>query len=131
MSKTIKSKTVNWILTVLADSLSFWGIFLFCIMLYNTGLFGYARSVFDVSLIEVFLAYLLFIYVLYNNGAYRKKRDFAGIQRLKSVIKGVLQTVVIFIVLAYTVKYQIPRIISVTFILTIPITVIFSRSLVH
>ena len=131
MSKIIKSKTVNWILTVLADSLSFWGIFLFCIMLYNTGLFGYARSVFDVSLIEVFLAYLLFIYVLYNNGAYRKKRDFAGIQRLKSVIKGVLQAVVIYIVLAYTIKYQIPRIISVTFIITIPIVVIFSRILVQ
>ena len=131
MSKTIKSKTVNWILTVLADSLSFWGVFSFCIMLYNTGLFGYARSVFDVSLIEVFLAYLLFIYVLYNNGAYRKKRDFAGIRRLKGVIKGVLQAVVIYIVLAYTVKYQIPRIISVTFILTIPVVVIFSRILVQ
>jgi exopolysaccharide biosynthesis polyprenyl glycosylphosphotransferase len=131
MSKIIKSKTVNWILTVLADSLSFWGVFSFCIMLYNTGLFGYARSVFDVSIIEVFLAYLLFIYVLYNNGAYRKKRDFAGIQRLKSVIKGVLQAVVIYIVLAYTIKYQIPRIISVTFIFTIPITVIFSRILVQ
>ena len=131
MSKTIKSKTVNWVLTVLADSLSFWGVFSFCIMLYNTGLFGYARSVFDVSLIEVFLAYLLFIYVLYNNGAYRKKRDFAGIRRLKGVIKGVLQAVVIYIVLAYTVKYQIPRIISVTFILTIPVVVIFSRILVQ
>ena len=131
MSKAIKSKTVNWILTVLADSLSFWGVFSFCIMLYNTGLFGYARSVFDVSLIEVFLAYLLFIYVLYNNGAYRKKRDFAGIRRLKGVIKGVLQAVVIYIVLAYTVKYQIPRIISVTFILTIPVVVIFSRILVQ
>ena len=131
MSKAIKSKTVNWILTVLADSLSFWGVFSFCIMLYNTGLFGYSRSVFDVSLIEVFLAYLLFIYVLYNNGAYRKKRDFAGIRRLKGVIKGVLQAVVIYIVLAYTVKYQIPRIISVTFILTIPVVVIFSRILVQ
>ena len=131
MSKAIKSKTVNWILTVLADSLSFWGVFSFCIMLYNTGLFGYTRSVFDVSLIEVFLAYLLFIYVLYNNGAYRKKRDFAGIRRLKGVIKGVLQAVVIYIVLAYTVKYQIPRIISVTFILTIPVVVIFSRILVQ
>ena len=74
---------------------------------------------------------MLFIYVLYNNGAYRKKRDFAGIQRLKSVIKGVLQTVVIYIVLAYTIKYQIPRIISVTFIITIPIVVIFSRILVQ
>ena len=131
MSKAIKSKTVNWILTVLADSLAFWGVFSFCIMLYNTGLFGYTRSVFDVSLIEVFLAYLLFIYVLYNNGAYRKKRDFAGIRRLKGVIKGVLQAVVIYIVLAYTVKYQIPRIISVTFILTIPVVVIFSRILVQ
>jgi FlaA1/EpsC-like NDP-sugar epimerase len=80
-------------------------------MLYNTGLFGFARYVLDVTLLEVFLAYLLFIYVLYNNGAYRKKRDFAGIQRLKSVIKGVLQAVVIYIVLAYTIKYQIPRII--------------------
>ena len=131
MSKTIKSKTINWILTILADSLSFWGVFFFCIMLYNTGLFGLARSVFDVTLLEVFLAYLLFIYVLYNNGAYRKKRDFAGIQRLKSVIKGVLQAVVIYIVLAYTIKYQIPRIISVTFIITIPIVVIFSRILVQ
>jgi len=131
MSKTIKSKTINWILTILADSLSFWGVFFFCIMLYNTGLFGLARSVFDVTLFEVFLAYLLFIYVLYNNGAYRKKRDFAGIQRLKSVIKGVLQAVVIYIVLAYTIKYQIPRIISVTFIITIPIIVIFSRILVQ
>jgi len=131
MSKTIKSKTVNWILTILADSLSFWGVFFFCIMLYNTGLFGFARSIFDVTLLEVFLAYLLFIYVLYNNGAYRKKRDFAGIQRLKSVIKGVLQAVVIYIVLAYTIKYQIPRIISVTFIITIPIVVIFSRILVQ
>jgi len=131
MSKTIKSKTINWILTILADSLSFWGVFFFCIMLYNTGLFGLARSVFDVTLFEVFLAYLLFIYVLYNNGAYRKKRDFAGIQRLKSVIKGVLQAVVIYIVLAYTIKYQIPRIISVTFIITIPIVVIFSRILVQ
>ena len=131
MSKTKKSKTVNWILTILADSLSFWSVFFFCIMLYNTGLFGFARSVFDVTLLEVFLAYLLFIYVLYNNGAYRKKRDFAGIQRLKSVIKGVLQTVVIYIVLAYTIKYQIPRIISVTFIITIPIVVIFSRILVQ
>ena len=131
MSKTKKSKTVNWILTILADSLSFWSVFFFCIMLYNTGLFGFARSVFDVTLLEVFLAYLLFIYVLYNNGAYRKKRDFAGIQRLKSVIKGVLQTVVIYIVLAYTVKYQIPRIISVTFIITIPIVVVFSRILVQ
>ena len=131
MSKTIKSKTVNWILTIFADSLSFWGVFSFCIVLYNTGLFGYARSVFDVTLMEVFLAYLLFIYVLYNNGAYRKKRDFAGIRRLKSVIKGILQVVVIYIVLAYTVKYQIPRIISVTFILTIPVVVIFSRILVQ
>ena len=131
MSKTIKSKTINWILTIIADSLSFWGVFFFCIMLYNTGLFGLARSVFDVTLLEVFLAYLLFIYVLYNNGAYRKKRDFAGIQRLKSVIKGVLQAVVIYIVLAYTIKYQIPRIISVTFIITIPIVVIFSRILVQ
>ena len=131
MSKTIKSKTINWILTILADSLSFWSVFFFCIMLYNTGLFGFARSVFDVTLLEVFLAYLLFIYVLYNNGAYRKKRDFAGIQRLKSVIKGVLQAVVIYIVLAYTIKYQIPRIISVTFIITIPIVVIFSRILVQ
>lgn len=131
MSKTIKSKTINWILTILADSLSFWGVFFFCIMLYNTGLFGLARSVFDVTLLEVFLAYLLFIYVLYNNGAYRKKRDFAGIQRLKSVIKGVLQAVVIYIVLAYTIKYQIPRIISVTFIITIPIVVIFSRILIQ
>ena len=131
MSITIKSKTVNWILTILADSLSFWGVFSFCIILYNKGLFGIARSVFDVTLLEVFLAYLLFIYVLYNNGAYRKKRDFAGIQRLKSVIKGVLQAVVIYIVLAYTIKYQIPRIISVTFIITIPIIVIFSRILVQ
>lgn len=131
MSKTKKSKTVNWILTFLADSLSFWSVFSFCIMLYNTGLFGIARSVFDVTLLEVFLAYLLFVYVLYNNGAYRKKRDFAGIQRLKSVIKGVLQAVVIYIVLAYTIKYQIPRIISVTFIFTIPIIVIFSRILVQ
>jgi len=131
MSKAIKSKTVNWILTIFADSLSFWGVFSFCIMLYNTGLFGYARSVFDVTLMEVFLAYLLFIYVLYNNGAYRKKRDFAGIRRLKGVIKGILQVVVIYIVLAYTVKYQIPRIISVTFILTIPVVVIFSRILVQ
>ena len=131
MSKAIKSKTVNWILTIFADSLSFWGVFSFCIVLYNTGLFGYARSVFDVTLMEVFLAYLLFIYVLYNNGAYRKKRDFAGIRRLKSVIKGILQVVVIYIVLAYTVKYQIPRIISVTFILTIPVVVIFSRILVQ
>ena len=131
MNNAIKSKTVNWILTILADSLSFWGVFFFCIMLYNTGLFGFARSVFDVTLFEVFLAYLLFIYVLYNNGAYRKKRDFAGIQRLKGVIKGVLQAVVIYIVLAYTIKYQIPRIISVTFIVTIPIIVIFSRILVQ
>ena len=131
MSKTIKSKTINWILTILADSLSFWGVFFFCIMLYNTGLFGLARSVFDVTLLEVFLAYLLFIYVLYNNGAYRKKRDFAGIQRLKSVITGVLHAVVIYIVLAYTIKYQIPRIISVTFIITIPIVVIFSRILIQ
>jgi len=38
---------------------------------------------------------------------------------------------VIYIVLAYTIKYQIPRIISVTFIVTIPITVIFSRILVQ
>ena len=131
MSNTIKSKTVNWILTILADSLSFWSVFFFCIMLYNTGLFGFARSVFDVTLLEVFLAYLLFIYVFYNNGAYRKKRDFARIQRLKSVIKGVLQAVVIFIVLAYTIKYQISRIISVTFIVIIPIIVIFSRILVQ
>ena len=126
-----KSKTINWIFTILADSLSFWSVFLFCIMLYNTGVFGYARTIFDVSLIEVFLAYLLFIYVLYNNGAYRKKRDFAGIQRLKSVIKGVLQAVVIYIVLAYTIKYQIPRIISVTFIITIPVIVILLRILVQ
>ena len=131
MSKIKKSKTINWIFTILADSLSFWSVFLFCIMLYNTGVFGYARTIFDVSLIEVFLAYLLFIYVLYNNGAYRKKRDFAGIQRLKSVIKGVLQAVVIYIVLAYTIKYQIPRIISVTFIITIPVIVILLRILVQ
>ena len=39
MSKTIKSKTINWILTILADSLSFWGVFFFCIMLYNTVLY--------------------------------------------------------------------------------------------
>ena len=131
MSKAIKSKTVNWILTILADSLSFWSVFTFCIMLYNTGLIGFARSVFDVSTIEVFLAYLLFLYVLYNNGAYHKKRDFAGIRRLKGVIKGVLQTVVIYILLAYIIKYQIPRIISVTFIITIPIVVIFSRIFVQ
>ena len=42
-----------------------------------------------------------------------------------------LQAVVIYIVLAYTIKYQIPRIISVTFIITIPIVVIFSRILVQ
>jgi len=47
------------------------------------------------------------------------------------VIKVILQVVVIYIVLAYTVKYQIPRIISVTFILTIPVVVIFSRILVQ
>ena len=131
MSKSIKSKTVNWILTILADSLSFWGAFFISMMFYNTGFFGYTRSIFDVSLMEVFLAYLLFIYVLYNNGAYRKKRDFAGIRRLKGVIKGVLQAVVIYIVLAYTIKYQIPRIISITFILTIPLVVIFSRIFVQ
>jgi putative colanic acid biosysnthesis UDP-glucose lipid carrier transferase len=131
MSKTFKSKTVNWILTVLADSLSFWGVYSFCIMLYNAGYFGYARSVFNVPLIEVIIAYFIFIFVLYNNGAYRKIRDFAEIQCLKSVIKGVLQTVLIYIVLAYTIKYQIPRIISLTFIFTIPIIVIFSRILVQ
>jgi len=131
MSRAIKSKTVNWILTVLADSFAFWSVFSFSVILYNTGLFGFARSVFDVTNTEIFLAYLLFLYVLYNNGAYRKKRDFAGIRRLKGVIKGVLQVVVIYIVLAYTVKYQIPRIISVTFSLTIPVIVVFSRIMIQ
>ncbi len=131
MNKTIKSKRINLILTILADSLSFWGVFSFCIFLYNTGFLGLSRSVFDVTHKEIFLAYLLFIYVLYNSGAYKKKRDFAGIKRLKGVIQGTLQTVLIYIVLAYTIKYQIPRIISMTFIITIPIVAIFSRLLIQ
>ena len=129
--KKIKPKTVNFVLTFLADSITFWGVFLFCTFLYNTGLFGLSRSIFDVTQKEIILAYLLFLYVLYNNGAYRKKRDFAGIKRLKGVIKGTLQTVLIYIVLAYTIKYQIPRIISMTFIITIPIVVIFSRLIIQ
>ncbi len=131
MFKKIKPKTVNFLLTFLADSITFWGVFLFCIFLYNTGLFGLSRSIFDVTQKEIVLAYLLFLYVLYNNGAYRKKRDFAGIKRLKGVIKGTLQTVLIYIVIAYTIKYQIPRIISMTFIITIPIVVIFSRLIIQ
>ncbi len=131
MNKNIKSKTTNWILTIFADSLSFWGVFLFCIFLYNSGFLGLSRSVFDVTQKEIILAYLLFLYVLYNSGAYRKKRDFAGIKRLKGVIQGTLQTVLIYIVLAYTIKYQIPRIISMTFIITIPLVTIFSRLLIQ
>jgi len=127
----MKSNTINWLLTILADSLSFWSVFLFCIALYNTGFLGFANSIYDVTKVEVFLAYLLFLYILFNNGAYRKKRDFAGIQRLKSVITGIFQTVVIYIVLAYTVKYQIPRIMSVTFMITIPFVTIFSRMIVQ
>tara|TARA_B100001250_G_scaffold368236_1_gene350804 strand:- start:1005 stop:2387 length:1383 start_codon:yes stop_codon:yes gene_type:complete len=127
MNKNIQPKTINFLLTLIADSITFWGVFYFCIFLYNTGLFGLSRSIFDVTQKEIFLAYLLFIYVLYNCGAYRKKRDFAGIKRLKSVIQGTLQTVLIFIVLAYTIKYQIPRIISISFIITFPIIAIFSR----
>ncbi len=131
MGIKIKSQTVNLILTLAADSFSFWGVFIFCVTLYNTGLFGYSRSVFDVTLLEVFFEYLLFIYILYNTGAYRKKRDFVGIRRLKGVIKGVFQAVVIYIVLAYTIKYKIPRIISVTFIFTIPLVMVFFRILVQ
>ena len=131
MIKKIQPKTINLFLNLIADSSTFWGVFSFCIFLYNTGFLGLSRSVFDVTKIEIFLSYLLFIYVLYNNGAYRKKRDFAGIKRLKGVIKGTLQVVLIYIVLAYTIKYQIPRIISMTFIITIPIAVIFSRLLIQ
>ena len=127
MNKKIQPKTINFFLTLIADSITFWGVFSFCIFLYNTGLFGLSRSIFDVTQKEIFLAYLLFLYVLYNCGAYRKKRDFAGIKRLKSVIQGTLQTVLIYIVLAYTIKYQIPRIISISFIITIPMVAIFSR----
>ena len=127
MNKSIQPRTINFLLTLIADSITFWGVFSFCIFLYNTGLFGLSRSIFDVTQKEVFLAYLLFLYVLYNCGAYRKKRDFAGIKRLKSVIQGTLQTVLIYIVLAYTIKYQIPRIISISFIITFPIIAIFSR----
>ena len=129
MLKKIQPKTINLFLNLISDSATFWGVFSFCIFLYNTGFLGLSRSVFDVTKIEIFLSYLLFIYVLYNNGAYRKKRDFAGIKRLKGVIKGTLQVMLIYIVLAYTIKYQIPRIISMTFIITIPIAVIFSRLL--
>ena len=127
MNKIIQPRTINFLLTLIADSTTFWGVFSFCIFLYNTGLFGLSRSIFDVTQKEVFLAYLLFLYVLYNCGAYRKKRDFAGIKRLKAVIQGTLQTVLIYIVLAYTIKYQIPRIISISFIITFPIIAIFSR----
>ena len=131
MKKKIQPKTINFFLTLIADSITFWGVFSFCIFLYNTGFLGLSRSVFDVTQKEIFLAYLLFLYVLYNNGAYRKKRDFAGIKRLKGVIQGTLQAVLIYIVLAYTIKYQIPRIISMTFIITIPIIAIFSRILIQ
>ncbi|MBA66234.1 MAG: hypothetical protein CMG55_10585 [Candidatus Marinimicrobia bacterium] len=131
MIKKTQPKTINLFLNLIADSITFWGVFSFCVFLYNTGFLGLSRSVFDVTQTEIFLSYLLFIYVLYNNGAYIKKRDFAGIKRLKGVIKGTLQVVLIYIVLAYTIKYQIPRIISMTFIITIPIAIIFSRLLIQ
>ena len=42
MTSKIKDQIINLILTLVADSLSFWGVFIFCISLYNTGALGFA-----------------------------------------------------------------------------------------
>ena len=116
MNNKIKSKNINFWLNLFADSITFWGVFLFCIFLYNTGFLGLSRSVFDITAAQIFFSYLIFLYILHNNNAYRRKRDFAGIIRLKGVVKGTLQFVIVYIVFAYIINYRIPRILSMTFI---------------
>ena len=111
--------------------ITFWGVFLFCIFLYNFGFLGLSRSVFDITAAQIFFSYLIFLYILHNNNAYRRKRDFAGIIRLKGVVKGTLQFVIVYIVFAYIINYRIPRILSMTFIIIIPISAIFSRILMQ
>ena len=131
MNNKIKSKNINFWLNLFADSITFWGVFLFCIFLYNTGFLGLSRSVFDITAAQIFFSYLIFLYILHNNNAYRRKRDFAGIIRLEGVVKGTLQFVIVYIVFAYIINYRIPRILSMTFIIIIPISAIFSRILMQ
>ena len=107
--------------------MSFWISFLFALFLYNENIFGISRSIFNVSSLEIFLAYIVYLIILGNNDAYLHHKDFLGIRRMKGLVKGTLQTIFVLIVIGYMMKYSIPRVLSISFAVTLPFVVIIAR----
>ena len=120
-------KKISTFLIITADLLSYCSAALVSLFAYNSDILGLSRSLYSFR-VDIFVGGLvIYMFILFNNGSYRRSRDFTGLSRLLSLVKGASVLGLTFIALIFILQLTIPRMLLIFFLLSLPLIGIIMR----
>lgn len=120
-------KKIATLIIITTDLVSYVLAAILSLYAYNSNVLGLSKSIYQIQWNYFLAVFVLYLFILFNNGAYRRSRDFTGITRLLSLVKGTVIFSVTVVFLIFILKLSIPRLFLMFFFTLLPIFGLISR----